>query len=112
MIIFLFIPGIVLLIMASSRYKYSSYTALFAICCISLHGIADVVATVYFIKPYREFFSRILGIISQKMSLSQNVSAIEHTVPNGGIFLIFSQKVEVFELIQDQQSDFIIFQCS
>ena len=91
--------------MASSRFKYSSYTALFAICCISLHGIADIVTTVYFIKPYREFFGRILGIISQKLSLSQNVSAIEHIAPNGGIFSIFTQKVEVFELIQGLENN-------
>ena len=105
MIIFLFIPVIVILIMASSRFKYSSYTALFVICCISLHGIADVVTTVYFINPYREFFGKILGNISQKISLSQNVSSVVYIVPNGGIFSIFTQKVEAFELIQGLENN-------
>uniref|UniRef100_A0A914E670 Uncharacterized protein n=1 Tax=Acrobeloides nanus TaxID=290746 RepID=A0A914E670_9BILA len=75
LIIFLFIPVSIATIVIANRYKYSSYVALFGICAISMHGLADIMAIIYFIKPYRKFFGRILEKISMKLYVSPNVSS-------------------------------------
>jgi hypothetical protein len=82
LIIFLFIPVAIAMIVIANRYKYSSYVALFGICAISMHGLADIVAIIYFIKPYREFCGRILGKISMKLYISPNVSSAEPMINN------------------------------
>uniref|UniRef100_A0A914DNZ4 Uncharacterized protein n=1 Tax=Acrobeloides nanus TaxID=290746 RepID=A0A914DNZ4_9BILA len=69
------------LVMAN-RYKYSSYVAQFGVCVLSVHGLADIVVIIYFIKPYREFFGKIWGKISMKLYVSPNVSSAEPMTNN------------------------------
>lgn len=72
-VIFIVVPFIIVGFCASSRYRYSSYETLAAIFSICFHGIVDIMALIYFIKPYRQFVMKMVKTIFNEIRTNMRV---------------------------------------